>query len=232
MDGVISVLKRDGNVEPFVLAKLLNCIGSGFHASGEPQERGSSTSRGLAEAVQAYLQKSRAFTAVPSDHLAELVELVLTQTGYAAAGAAIRHHHCVRERLRRWVKVAHRRAKDGRFVHRQWDKGLIVRRLLEDYQIDAPAARVIAGRVEQLVFNCGLKIVTADLVEEMIKSELLAWGLLPGALAVKRAAVNRGDTRRAITRLDESRESEGDEMPGHELRKTEPRVVDDKREPK
>jgi len=194
MDGVISVLKRDGSIEPFVLAKLHNCIGHGFVASGQPQERGSSTSRGLAEAVQTYLMKSRSHTAVPSDHLTELVELVLTQTGYAGAGSAIRHHHHARERLRRWIKVATFRARDGHLAHRRWDKSRVVRSLIDAHALDAPAARIIGGRIEQLVFNCGLKVVTADLVRELTKCELLAWGLLPGALAVK-TGPRRGDVR-------------------------------------
>lgn len=202
MDGAISVLKRDGSVEPFVLAKLLNCIGHGFHASGEPQERGSATSRGLAEAVQTYLFQSQAEAAVPSDHLSELVELVLTQTGYSAAGMAIRQHQHARERMRRWTKVAHRRVRDGRFVQRQWNKSKVVRHLMEDHQLDAPAARVIAGRVEQLVFNCGLKVVTAELVTELAKSELLAWGLLPGALMVKAPARSTADSRKRNDRTE------------------------------
>ncbi len=185
MDGEICVLKRDGNVEPFVLAKLLNCIGHGFQASGDPHERGSATSRGLAEAVQTYLLRSQTESAVPSAHLAELVELVLTQTGYSAAGMAIRQHEHARQRLRRWTKVAHRRARDGRYIQRQWDKSRVVRHLMETHQLDVPAARVIAGRIEQLVFNCGLKVVTAELVAELARSELLAWGLMPGALLVK-----------------------------------------------
>lgn len=189
MDGAISVLKRDGTVEVFVLAKLHGCIGNGFLSSGEPQERNSATSRGLAEAVQTYLRKCRPNSAVPSDHIGELVELVLTQTGYSAASAAIKHHHHVRERLRRWVKVAQFRTRDETYVHRQWDKSKLVQTLKTRHQLDGPAARVIAGRVEGHVFGCGLKVVTADLVKEMLHSELLAWGLIPGALAVKKSRV-------------------------------------------
>ncbi len=50
---------------------------------------------------------------------------------------------------------------------------------------------MIAGSVEQLIFNCGLKVVTSDLVREMANSELLAWGLLPGALVVSKKRKSR-----------------------------------------
>lgn len=208
MDGAINVLKRDGAIEDFLLAKLHGCIGNGFASSGEPHERNSATSRGLAEAVQTYLRKSRPNSAVPSDHLGELVELVLTQTGYSAASAAIKHHHHVREKLRRWVKVAHYRPRDGSYVHRQWDKSRIVQSLQQVHQIDAPAARVIAGRVEEHVFCCGLKVVTTELVEEMMRSEMLAWGLLPGALNVK-----SNSRRGSAARPAELRERIGDALP-------------------
>lgn len=134
-----------------------------------------------------YLRKSRPNSAVPSDHLAELVELVLVQTGYCAAGMAIRHHHQLREKMRRWVKVAYTRPRGVGLTQKQWDKGRIVQLLTSTYELDTPAARVIAGRVEQLVFNCGLKVVTSEFVESLTQCELMAWGLLPNALRVKRS---------------------------------------------
>ena len=58
MDGSIRVRKRDGTVEPFVIAKLRNCLGNGFLASGEMRERGTTTCQELAEAVHAYLERT------------------------------------------------------------------------------------------------------------------------------------------------------------------------------
>ena len=186
MDGNIRVLKRDGSIEPFNLSKLNSCIKSGFHASGEPVDRCAIASKGLAEAVHAYLRKKQPRTPVASEHLAELVELVLTQTGYCAAGMAIQQHIRSRDGQRRWIRVAGKRPRDGRFVQRRWNKSMIVHRLRTEHDLGATIARMIAGRVEQLVLNCGLKVVTTGLVREMTDSELLAWGLLPGALVVKK----------------------------------------------
>lgn len=203
MDGSIRVMKRDGSIEPFVFAKLINCIQSGFRASGEPPERGATTSRELAGAVKAYLEKTHPDTAVPSEHLAELVELVLTQTGYTAASMAVKQHTQLRTQQRRWLRVAHRRRRDGRYVQKQWNKSHIDQYLRNEHRLDTPASRMIASRVEQLVFNCGLKVVTTGLVEEMTRSELLAWGLLPGALVVRKSGHKR-DSIRVVDKTDQT----------------------------
>jgi|GEM_PF-1658546 len=186
MDGTIRVLKRDGSVEDFNFSKLLTCIRHGFQGSGEPLDRHKATSKGLTEAVQTYLERSEPHSPVPTHYLAELVELVLTQTGYTAASLVIKEHADLRGRRRNWVKVAQRRERDGRIVQKRWSKSRVVRHLVEIHRLETPSARMIAGRVEQLVFNCGIKVVTTGLVDEMVLSELLAWGLLPAALVVKR----------------------------------------------
>ena len=191
-DGSIRIMKRDGSIEPFVLSKLLHCIGNGFCTSGEPPERSSATARGLAEAVHAYLRKTGPRSPVPTEQLSELVELVLTQTGHTAVGMAIKQHDQLRDRQRRWLRVAGSNHRNGCYVQRRWNKCRVVEHLREAHVLDAPASRIIASRVEQLVFNCGLKVVTTGLVREMVKSELLAWGLLPGALLVKKQGGRRG----------------------------------------
>lgn len=186
MDGTIRVLKRDGSIETFNFSKLLNCIRHGFQGSGEPLERHQATSKGLAEAVQTYLERTEPNSPVPTHYLAELVELVLTQTGYTAASLVIKEHAELRGRRRSWVKVAQRRERDGRIVQKRWSKSRVVKHLCDSHRLETPSARMIAGRVEQLVFNCGIKVVTTGLVDEMVRSELLAWGLLPAVLVVKR----------------------------------------------
>jgi len=184
-DGTIQIVKRDGSTEPFCFAKLLSCIQCGFQDSGEMFDRHSATSQGLAEAVQTYLHKAEHDGPVPSHHLAKLVELVLSQTGHSAASMAIKRHTDLRRRQRNWIKVAHRRQRDGCIVQKRWSRRHVVDLLRDTHRLESPTARIISGRVEQVVFSCGLKVVTEQFVRETVNSELLAWGLLPGALAVK-----------------------------------------------
>jgi hypothetical protein len=124
-----------------------------------------------------------------------LVELVLNQTGHASAALAIRDHATLRDRQRRRTLVATPRPTDGRFVQHRWNKTHLVQHLRRKHQLNAQTARIIAGRVEELVLECGLAVVTAGLVREMARSELLAWGLLPGALVVKKSRRGHRGTR-------------------------------------
>lgn len=191
----IRVAKRDGTVEPFVIGKILNCVQNGLAASGEPLAIDTSAVGGLAEAVYEYLKSSYSKTPVTSAHLAELVELVLSQTGHSAASLAIRQHAYFRDRQRRRMTVATPRPADGRFVQKRWNKTLLIQHLRRHHLLDTPASRMIAGRVEQMIFDCGLRSVTSGLVREMARSELLAWGLLPGALVVKKTRDHRDHGR-------------------------------------
>lgn len=182
------IRKRDQSIEAFEIAKLRNSIRLALCSGADSSGLDNAAANGLAEAIQEFLAKASLDAPVPSVRLLELVEMVLTQTGHAAAGMAIREHAQSRDRHRRWLMVA-AASPEGRFVQHRWNKSRLVRFLRQQHLLDAPASRMIAGRVEQVVFNCGLKVVTAGLVREMINSELLAWGLLPGALAVKRKRI-------------------------------------------
>lgn len=191
----LRVAKRDGTVEPFVIGKILNCVRNGLVASGEPLAIDTSAAGGLAEAVFEYIKTSYSESPVPSKHLAELVELVLSQTGHSAAGLAIRHYAHFRDRQRRRILVATARPADGRFVQKRWNKSLLIQHLRRFHLLDTPASRMIAGRVEQMIFECGLRAITSGLVRELARSELLAWGLLPGALVVKKTRKHRESGR-------------------------------------
>jgi hypothetical protein len=185
-DDSIRVRKRDGNVEPFVLAKLLAGIRAGLATSGEMHDLDTSTAGGLGEAVYDYLKSTYDGQTVLARQLSDLVELVLSQTGHACAATAFRDYERFRDRQRRILKVATPRLRDGRITQVRWNKSRLVEHLQQHHGLDRPAARMIAGRVEQLVFCCGLRAVTAGLVREMAASELLAWGLVSGAYVVKR----------------------------------------------
>jgi hypothetical protein len=190
----IRVRKRDGTLEAFAMPKLLNCIQVGLAASSDIADMDPATARGLAEAVYDYLVSTLKNGPVTSERIADLIDFVLTQTGQGAVAMQIRQFAHQRDRQRRKVLVAVHHA-DGRVNHRRWDKGRLVKHMRDSHLLDAPASRMIAGRVEQLIFNCGLRVVTAGLVEEMARSELLAWGLLPAALVVKRNSNARGNPK-------------------------------------
>lgn len=180
------VRKRDATIEPFEIAKLRNCLRAAMHGAADPAGLDNTAAGSLAEAIQEYLRVSTPRRVASAGHLAELAEVVLSQTGHDAAAMAFRQHAQLRDQQRKWLMVACPRPSDGRFVQQRWRKSRLVASLQQGHTLDRSTARMIAGRVEQLIFNCGLKVVTANLVREMANSELLAWGLLPGALVVKK----------------------------------------------
>ena len=190
-DDTLRVRKRDGSIEPFWSAKLLDGIRRGLEAGGEAPGLAVSTATGLAEAVHEHVRRTCQDTLVESKLLSELVEVVLNQTGFTAACMAFQRYQSYRARQRRRVMVASLRPSDGRYRRRRWNKSHIVEHLRRRHLLEVPVARMMAGRVEQSVFDCGLDVVTSGLVYEMIKSELLAWGLLPGALVVKKTRSHR-----------------------------------------
>jgi len=180
----LRVRKRDGSVEPFSLAKVTQCIQAGLLAAND-DDNARSCARVLAEAVQDFLA-SEGDGPHPASRILEMVELVLTQTGHSnAAVQAVRFAES-RQSCRRRLLVASFHPRDGRLVHRRWDKGRLIAFLQREHHLVGPTARMIAGRVELLVLNCQMKTVTASLVYGMTASELLAWGLASEALAVKR----------------------------------------------
>jgi len=198
----LNVVKEDGSVEIFSMSKLVQCIRCGLQAGGEPTHLDLPLAAGMAEAVYEFLRKTSDGRPVFSRSIADLVDQVLTQTGHTDAGLAIREFKNWRNQNRRRLLVASPRKRDGRFIQRRWKKTHLLTHLRRKQHLDAPVARMIGGRVEQLIFHTGLRVVTTGLVTEMVKSELLAWGLLPGALVVQRNTKVRN--KRSVTDPSES----------------------------
>lgn len=191
--GPIRVCKRDGSIEPFAAAKMLNCIANGLVAAGSRAPLDAALARGLTEAVLEYLAASYPDRPVPAAHIAELTELVLAETGHAAAGHAIRQHAANRARCRKRLLVAAHRPHNGRIVRQPWDKALLVKHLRRRHLLEPPVARLIAGRTEEIIFRCGLPVITSVAVREIARSELLAWGLISDVFLVRRKRRRRSD---------------------------------------
>lgn len=198
----LRVRKRDGSIEPFNLGKLTQSIQTGLLCAGDSPDLVAVGSRGLAEAVLEFLGDARADGPVTTERVAEWVETILTQTGHGPAAMALRQFAQFRDRFRRRLLVASARGREGRIVHRRWDKARLIRHLCETHDLGSPMARMIAGRVEQLVFSTQLRVVTAGLIGELTNSELLAWGLLPEALLVKRTKGAKRTQPRVRDNLD------------------------------
>lgn len=193
--GGLRIRKRDGTVEDFSLSKLRECFRRGLEASADGYDGGPSVPRELADAVHEYLSQELDGRPIGSDRVLELVDLVLNQIGQPSAAVAVRHYAERKTRLRRRLLVAAPRGREGGFVHQRWSKLKLIQHLSGKHLLDAPTSRMIAGRVEQLIFNCNFRVVTTGLVLEMTRSELMTWGLLPAAFVVKNSHRSRKSNR-------------------------------------
>ncbi len=176
------IRKRDGTAESFSRAKMVACLMRPLHETCDADPP--ATAEALAESVLQHLEQAQINAAIPSVRLREFVEAVLSQTGYLQAADALKHHARLREQQRRQIHVAYFHERRGTFVHRRWSKSAVVANLRTEHDLESCVARCVAGVVESAVLRCGLKVVTTGLIDQMIQSELLAWGLLPTVLRV------------------------------------------------
>jgi hypothetical protein len=186
----LGVRKRDGKVEPFSRPKLLRCLTRCLHETSDPDPP--ATAEAIAEAVARQLELDRPATTVLSVRMREIIESVLSQTGYGPASEALRHHFRFREQLRRQVSVAYFHRRRNRYVNRRWSKSAVVDALQREHNLGLPTARLLGGTVETAILRCGLRVVTTGMIEQTIVSELLAWGLVPSALTVSRPGRSSG----------------------------------------
>ena len=57
---------------------------------------------------------------------------------------------------------------------RKWDKSLIVEYLVAKHHLHRQIARTVASMVEEKVFNMGLPVVPAGLVEQLVLNDAAA----------------------------------------------------------
>src|SRR5262245_21924580 len=174
------IRKRDGSVEPFSRSRLVACLIRPLHEVCDADPPASAEA--LAESVVRHLESARIEAAIPSGRLREFVEAVLSQSGYLAAADALKQHARRRAQQRRQIHVAYFHPRRGTYVHRRWSKAAVITNLRTERDLEPGVARWIGGIVEMAVLRCGLKLITTGLIEQMIESEMLAWGLLPAAL--------------------------------------------------
>lgn len=172
----IWVRKRDGASEPFQKSKLVSLLHAAMAAVGE----GSGTlAVEMADAISAHVASQREGAVLRTRQIADLVQRALDETGLPDTAVRIRDTGRHRDYLRRQVRVLAWKASLGKQVPRRWNKSVLVQRLMRQHDLDAPVARLVAGRVEDIVLSLGLHVVTGGLVAELAASELLAWGLAP-----------------------------------------------------
>lgn len=166
------VIKRDGTVEAFSLAKLRGSIaGVMERASYDPRLGGP-----LSRAVAAHLSELPDGRPPSTDYVYRCVQSVLRQTGLADVAQQLDNHR--RQRRARRQRLMILDPAGGARGRSRWRKEAIVARLRREYDLGSGAARFIAGQVELKVFELNAQQITAAELSDVLGKELAAWGLM------------------------------------------------------
>ncbi len=167
----IVVTKRDGSVERFSLAKLHNCLANVVREQAYDPELAAP----LARAVALHLREWPDTRPPTTDYIYRCVQSVLHQTGLTDVAENLAARRWVRDRRRRRIRVLDPASPGG--LGEPWRKARLVQVLEGRYGLRHATARFLAGRIEQQVFALNYRMVSRPLLAEVLRSEVLAWGL-------------------------------------------------------
>jgi len=166
------ITKRDGTLEQFSTAKLRSCLARVLQAGAEEPQMAAP----LAQAITLHLREQNDPELPTSEYIYGCARAALTQTGLACSADALEAHRRLREARRQRVRVY-----DPIDCSRQpvrWRKGAIVGTLQNVYDLRQAVARFLAGRIEERVFGLGYRLLSKPFLAELVRNEVLAWGLL------------------------------------------------------
>ena len=175
----VTVVKRDGTKEEYLYTKVVGAIVNALGATGQADI---AVAEELAEAVTFFLHNTDGRRSVSSSEILSIIETVLAGTDYVQEAIALSEHHFERKLWRSRVEVVSGKSgglvdaeglyKDGKKqVRSRWDKTLIVEDLMGRRGLDRQTARTIASMVEEKVFNMGLTVVPAGIVEQLVLND-------------------------------------------------------------
>ncbi len=185
--GLGSIQKRDGRIVVFDKAKISNAI---FKAALAVGGEDNLLADELANAVVLFLEKEYKDKVPGIEHIQDIVEKVLNETGHVKTAKAYILHRDKISKIRDSLKVRKRvksrsnstdlallvtpSAKDDILT---WDKGRIALALQKEAGISEDIAIEVASSVEKKVFNSGMTQISTSLIRELVDNELFDRGL-------------------------------------------------------
>ena len=170
----IMITKRDGQLEPFDVAKPRRCLTAAMRDSSHDEHFADV----LARAVEFHLFAWPKTSLPTTDYVSRCLQTALTQTGMEEVAEQLIRHHRLRTTRRRNLSVLDSRS--SRLNLTRWRKGAVARTLERRYGLSHSVARILAGEIEQRVLALSYTVVSTALIAEVLRNELLAWGLADG----------------------------------------------------
>ena len=182
---IASVAKRDGSVEPFDFAKLRRCLAVAMKGCAYDAVYADA----LARAVAMHLQDWRDAAPASTGYIAGCVKAVLEETGLNDVANFLDRHRRQRDARRSRIDLIDTASPER--LQRKWSKRLVVEALTQTHSLRVEVARILAGEVEQRVLALNYNMISLSLLGELIRNELMAWGLADDALASQPASADR-----------------------------------------
>lgn len=227
---ITRVRKRDGREVPFEKVKISDAVGRAQSAVGIADPHFAAEVADVVEMalVRRYTQgrDARGPEPVPGiEEIQDLVEQALIELGHASVAKAYILYRDRRARLRAALEVrserdappAPRRSDDpnARRADKRapprvqiasgiaaWSKGRIVVALMNEADLPRATAEQVAARVEERVFDSGLKRISTALIRELVDNELVELGLAQALKRQRPLLVPRHDLRRLLAHAD------------------------------
>lgn len=169
--GSPKVVKSDGTLEPFQFAKVRRGLAAAMRSCRYDDRYADA----LARAVEIHVQEWTGVRPPTTDYLHRCVREVLVETGLTDVAAEVERHRTVRRELRKRVSVVDARRRGRR--NRPWSKARVVQTLVRRHALRPEVARIVGAEIEQRVLGLRYQVVSSSLIAELIRNELMAWGL-------------------------------------------------------
>lgn len=167
----IVVTKGDGTVERFSLTKLQNCLTRVLRT----QSYDARLAGPLANAIAMHLAEWQGAVPPSTNYIHRCARSVLNQTGLAEVAEVLATHRRQRQVRRRQIRVLETELARG--LGQPWRKGALVEHLEHRHGLRHAVARFLAGRIEDQVFALDYRVVSKSFLRELVRNEVLAWGL-------------------------------------------------------
>jgi hypothetical protein len=181
MKACLKVIKTDGSCEEYLHTKVMYTISRALACAGQCDM---AIAENLSDVVTYFLYKKHGEAAISSSEILSVVKITLTSTGYETAAEALTDHHYRRKIKRSRIELVHINldsddaldvyGDDSESEKSRWDKSVIAQDLVVNRGVDRNCARMVAGMVEEKIFNLGLTAVPVGLMKQLVYSDTAA----------------------------------------------------------
>lgn len=170
----IVVTKQDGTLERFSLTKLTNCLAAVMRGRAYDARLAAP----LAKAVAMHLQEWQEPNPPTTNYIYRCVRSILQQTGLPDVADDLAAQRRLRTSRRRRIRVVEEHPAGA--LGAPWRKSALVASLQKRYGLRHSVSRFMAGQIEAQVFALGYRVVSRPFLAELVRNEVLAWGLVDG----------------------------------------------------